>query len=363
MPVQDYALFAAIQKELAADNVTQRPLGDYTIFKYSIPCVLERRWNKWNRLARGLVFHVPTQTVVARPMPKFFNLDENEESRLENLPQAPGLIFEKLDGSCILVFMRDGKVACATPGAMDSPQAAWAERELASRGLTTDPDFIHFVTNTTPVFEAIYPENLNISNLVVNYGARKELVLLACLDHDGHDWAPNRVNMLAGQFGFPRPRIFDHQLSRTMPEAMNEEGFVITWFTQNETRRVKYKFEPYKYLQKIIGGVSPTAILELLMSGAYGTLAESLPQHVRERADDIASKLRQRFYDLKVQVETAFDRVKDLPTRKEQAQALLNGTTPKHIVGLVFSKLDGHLRDLSYWEVIRKWDKTLSEAT
>lgn len=357
--LKDYVLFEAIQRELAADNVTQRVLGDYAIYKYSIPCFKEGRWNKWNRLARGLIFHLPTQSLVARPMPKFFNLDEQPESRLEALPSTPGIVFEKVDGSCIIVYLHDGEVACATPGSMDSPQAQWALDELARRGLTTDASFIELLRHTTPVMEAIFPENKKMSDLVVFYGDRQDLVLLAVLDHDGHDWAPNRVDMLATLFGFSRPSAYDITVGRDMPEFSNAEGYVIQWHTTAATTRVKFKFEDYKRLQKIVAMLRPGVLVELMMAGSYRTLAETLPAHIREQADDIAAKLRQKFYELRAQVDEAHAQIKDLPTRKEQALNLLSGRWPGHVASLVFLKLDGKLGDLQIWNVVN--DKLLKE--
>ena len=142
---------------------------------------MSRAWTPASRAARGIVFHTPTGTVVCRPMPKFFNLDEHEETRLENLPAVRAVVDEKVDGSCVSIHLRDGRVRCTTPGSFGSEQAKWAEAELGRRGLCADGGFTEFVRGTTLVCEAVYPENIS----VVDYGTRRDLVLVAALDVTG----------------------------------------------------------------------------------------------------------------------------------------------------------------------------------
>jgi RNA ligase len=55
----------------------------------------------WSRECRGIVFDKRTGEVVGRPLHKFFNVNEREETRPENLPSKITRLMDKRDGSMI----------------------------------------------------------------------------------------------------------------------------------------------------------------------------------------------------------------------------------------------------------------------
>ncbi len=88
---------------------------ELALFNYSDKCVYEKKWDKYTKSARGLIFNKKTQEIVARPFIKFFNLGENDESRIENLPKDLTYeIYDKLDGSLGILYYFNNECRIST---------------------------------------------------------------------------------------------------------------------------------------------------------------------------------------------------------------------------------------------------------
>jgi hypothetical protein len=124
--------------------------------------------------------------IVARPFAKFFNYGTPQAV----IPAEPFVVTEKIDGSLGILYYLDGEPHIATRGSFTSEQAARARRCCASYEIEWTP-------GTTPLFEIVYPEN----RIVVDYGDRRELVLLAAIDHATGRDAP--LPLLSGRWSAP----------------------------------------------------------------------------------------------------------------------------------------------------------------
>jgi T4 RnlA family RNA ligase len=220
----------------------QHPHLPISIYNYTEICQFRKHWNPLTLAARGLVVEHETSLIVARPMPKFFNYSENKHT-------APkknfGLsVLEKLDGSLGIWFCYQGEWMMTSRGSFDGQQASEGAKMAKTHGLHKSCD-----KTKTYCFEIIYPEN----KIVVNYGKRQELVLLAVIDTaTGHD-APNaEVGSIAKRIGVKVARSFDvddPEVEKLYAvDRLNEEGFVVRFHETGE--RVKVKFASYLNLAK-----------------------------------------------------------------------------------------------------------------
>ena len=94
-----------VQRELEqAGWLKSRQYGAYLIWDYTQKTQAHRHWTPETRMCRGLVT-TATGEIVSRPFPKFFNLGE------EPLPEGLGqpLVYEKVDGSLIVVSLHEGR--------------------------------------------------------------------------------------------------------------------------------------------------------------------------------------------------------------------------------------------------------------
>lgn len=151
-------------------------------------------WNPATLLCRGLIVDAHDR-IVARPFPKFFNWEEKQTA--DRLRAAAGRaggggdeakhrleVYEKLDGSLGILYFYGGRPAIATRGSFDSPQARHATGLL--HGAPYRAALAALNPAYTYLFEIIYPEN----RVVVDYGTRNELVLLAVCNTATGDFLP-----------------------------------------------------------------------------------------------------------------------------------------------------------------------------
>ncbi|MGW1491262.1 RNA ligase [Streptomyces sp. NPDC002402] len=164
---------------LGAGHVTRKahPELPLSIYTYTRTCQYERVWNRVTTRCRGLVVDDATGEIVALPLPKFFNVGEHEAGRpyAPALPDEPFEVYDKVDGSLAVVFHYAGRWRVASKGSFISTQATWAQRLLDGK------DTAALLPGVTYLAEIVYPQN----RIVVDYGDRRDLVLLAAFAKDG----------------------------------------------------------------------------------------------------------------------------------------------------------------------------------
>lgn len=353
--MQNFELFNKILKEVEAERVSLSVDNEYGVFKYKDKCQYDKEWNDINQKCRGMVWHMPTKTLVAYPFDKFWNLNEFDHLKVENLPfNKEHIIWEKLDGSMVSVFLDiDENIKCSTGGSLISEQSKWAsdwlKRKILSYPTIIDVEelLIEKLKHHTFIFEAIYPSNL----IVVNYDNREDLVLLAVRKLNGHELHPNAVDEIARQFNFSRPKRYNFIIDghNSIPFEPNAEGYVVHW--PELSLRVKIKGEEYTQLHRLRSTFSLKGVCEALAESNYGKLYSVLPPHLRMIADDLAAELRTKFFALKADVIEAFNKIKDLPTRKDKALKIKE-SFPKRIWPHIYCSIDNHLTDRDLWMTV-----------
>lgn len=304
-----------------------------SIFNYSERCQYERIWDDVTLQCRGLVLH--GDRLVARPFRKFFN---DTEHAPEEIPwHLPYQVAEKMDGSLLIVFHFDGQWRFATRGSFDSEQAARG-RDIFLRKHGDAP----LDPGITYLFEVIYPQN----RIVVNYGAREDVVLLAMIDTaTGVEHEPVRGVDLGLTVVRHLPPDADAKALRSIIRD-DEEGYVVRFANGF---RVKVKGQRYMELHRIMTGVSTRTIWEYLSEKkAFDDMLAIVPdefaQWVRlETEAQLAAHRR-----MQQRAEVAYFAVKDLPDRKSQALALLANF--RDISSAAFALLDGKPIDSLLWK-------------
>ena len=120
------------------------PTLPLTIWNYTEKVQYEGLWDEITLQTRGLVTD-NEGNVVARPFKKFFNIEEGKFEPTEKFE-----VWEKMDGSLLIVFWYEGKWIVATRGSFTSDQAIKGIELL--KKYNTDIMFRHL----TYCFEIIY---------------------------------------------------------------------------------------------------------------------------------------------------------------------------------------------------------------
>ena len=215
------------------------------LLNYTHRAQFKKNWCGELMIARGLVVREDGM-IVARPLPKFFNDYELKGPK----PSGPFEVYEKLDGSCIIMGFYEGKPFFCTRGSFVSDQSIKAEEIYYSKYGNLELDHAY-----TYCFEIIYPKN----KIVVDYGQTTDLFLFAKIHTATGIEAP------ITNTGFKCVQKLDLSQSieklKQIDEA-NKEGFVVK-FTEDNFR-MKIKFPSYISLHKRSKKISEGCIDELI---------------------------------------------------------------------------------------------------
>ncbi len=315
--------------------VQKHPQLELYIYNYTAKVQYERTWNEITLACRGLILDA-AYNIVARPFPKFFNLEELDAAVIPDLAFE---VFEKMDGSLGILYWDNDQPYIATRGSFTSVQAQKANTMLYGRyreaiaGLDRDKTYL---------FEIIYSEN----RIVLDYGDAEELVLLAIVDTQTGKESPLQ------ELGFPLVKRYDGIKDLSAIRALNDdtrEGFVIR-FANNF--RLKVKFKEYLRLHRIITQISSLDIWEYLSAGAsFDEILERVPDEFFQWVKAVRNQLLEQYQAIETQCRADF---KVLESRKDTALYFLQCAQP----AVLFAMLNGKNYAPIIWKQLRpKFEK------
>lgn len=335
-------------------NVQHHRYAPLDIFNYGQKAQFESIWDDVTCKTRGLIVDRNTGDIVARPFEKFFNLGHQgrPETDFAALPAREPEITEKLDGSLGILYRIGNKAAIATRGSFESDQAAWA-----STWLNKNLSHIIWPPNTTYLFEIIYPDN----RIVVKYDT-EGLFLLGAVDIETGKEDPHGVlKWWAGEVKCPIVRKTDISVVDVRLEnTPNKEGYVCKWDIGNAPPlRVKIKFIDYCRLHRLITGISPKAIWEMLAAGqSFEELLVDTPTHYVEWVNYWKNGLQAEYGRFEQKAIAAWESCplprdgKDKEARKALAEYFTAGDR-KPISSILFKMLDGQSYDDVIWKLVK----------
>lgn len=320
------------------------------IATYTPKAVTTDTWNQVTRQCRGLIWNTETGDIVARPFPKFFNIEENKTELAYGMDQ-PVVITDKLDGSLGILYNYEDQWAIATKGSFTSPQALMGTEILREKY----EDFaVH--SNHTFLFEIVYPEN----RIVLDYGDTRELFLLGAVHNEkGLTFGPDDVLGWEG----PRAETFPY---RTFHEWFNAEANVgrdnaegvVVHFVRDDVR-IKIKQKDYVEKHKIVFGLNERVVWEHMRDGDFDTWVNTIPEEFKTWALNVSEQLEDRSRGLHTQLLKTYDRyIVSLingggpDTKKRFAQWVLSQGLEKWLTGALFSFYDGDYN--RHYEIIWK---------
>jgi len=233
----------------------KHPEYDIWILNYSPKAQSKKFWDEYTLSCRGMVIDADGN-ILARPFQKFKNYEEHDPSEIDMSQKFD--IFEKMDGSLIIVFYYEPRMEwiVASRGSFISEQSLEAKKML-------DVNVYDKLSKIdTYLFEILYPEN----RIVVDYGNRRELVLLARIEtKTGFELYYEDLAQWYSKW-FTVVKKYDIKNVKNLIELKaleedNREGFVIR-FTNGF--RVKVKFTEYIRLHGILTNVSNLTVWEHL---------------------------------------------------------------------------------------------------
>jgi RNA ligase len=271
--------------------------ADYVMLSYTYECQLKppAEWNFVERVSRGLILCRRTGHVITRPFDKFWNHSQVE------VPNAPiKRIYEKMDGSLLLSYFVPHRLhpfGC-TKGSFSSEQAVVGSDWLRIRYDTTG-----FRRDLTYLFEIIYKDN----RIVVDYGIREELVLLAIRENaTGKYFEWDDVKQFALTYGFGLPQIYIFDSPEVLEKSCktlhgNAEGYIVEF---ENGKRVKYKGDEYLRIHRLLSGISFKNTLAAYAEGRFAHYMSDVPDMYQELVQSYVDEIEQKIQKIKDDVES-----------------------------------------------------------
>lgn len=312
------------------------PTLPLTIWNYTPKTQYEALWDDITLMCRGLVTDDKGK-IVARPFKKFFNIEENR-----HIPTDDFEVFEKLDGSLIIIFLYMGKMVIASRGSFTSDHVQWANEIIDEKWIS----FKALLRNgITYCFELIHPEN----RIVVDYGEFKNIILTGWIDTEtGEEYED------FGWRGVPKVKKYEGLDWQNIKQLnwKNSEGFVVR-FSNGD--RCKIKFEDYVRLHRVMTNISDRKIWKALSEGQPITsILENVPDEFFQEVHRVEEQLKQEYQKIEsmcrlnyvATVDTCNERAYG---RKEFARLIQNFVYKD----ILFAMLDGKDYSQMIWKLLK----------
>lgn len=345
-----------IEKGLVIKQV--HPTLPLSIYNYSRTCQYGGLWDEITLNCRGLVLD-NEGNVIAKPFPKFFNMEELSDSEI---PNESFEVFEKMDGSLGIAFYYKGDWIIATRGSFTSEQAIRGTEMLKKLSVVRNYPITALREGWTYLFEIIYKEN----RIVCDYDF-EGLVLLGAYDRETLKEIDfeNLTNSVALFDDVRVVRKYNgiSDFAKLKETISNDaEGFVIRF---RNGMRMKIKGEEYVRLHRILTNFSTTDIWELLRTkGDLNEFLERVPDEFDKWVKMTISDLRYAFFQISERAGKLHDGfrygkygdVYPEPTKKEFAEFVMKQELPLRPV--MFAMWDKKPYDDIIWKLIKpKWAK------
>lgn len=349
-----------IKERVIAGLISERkhPTLNLWIYNYTPRVQYSHAWDEYTIMCRGLILDAEGN-IIARPFKKFFSLDEYQDE----LPNEPFTVHEKADGSLGILYWDNNVPRIATRGSFESDQARVGSRmlleeltrsstfEIGYSGSKTKPT-LEEVSIILPeinrkytyLFEIIYPGN----RIVVNYGNERRLVLLAIINTETGEELPIKDCELFKDKAIEYDGIKDiAKLTELVKNTDNREGFVVRFLSG---LRLKFKFEEYVRLHRILTQVSNKTIWELLKNGQpIEPILDNIPDEMYQWVMKTYEGLQTNFLRIKDEAMIDFEGVSKNGTIREKAEYIKQQRYP----AVNFMMLQGKSIDQLVWKMIK----------
>lgn len=241
--MKSFQYYKQLHDEGLISMVKHRELPIYVLsFKH-----LVRGHARFNEIShiRGLVIDA-SGNILARPFPKFYNYFE-EEVTSEELDDEFNL-YEKLDGSLIILFNYNGEWLTTTRGTFHSEQAVIA-KDIIDKGAMVD------TSKLSTCFTYLFEYTSHANRVVVEYNEERLTLLAMYNTYTGVEIPLPISAIIPGISYMVRPVAVNVKGEEALMEFQrknlpNKEGYVAVSLTTG--KRYKFKFADYWELHKVL---------------------------------------------------------------------------------------------------------------
>ena len=277
-----------------------RLCGSLRVACYSQKAQYEKLWNYHTLTCRGIVLEEENGDVVGMCLPKFFNLNETEETKLINLPwEQPYEIFDKVDGSLMTIFFYQGQVRFTTKCAFSTGYSLLADeyfghelQYLYTSGIISK--------NITFSAEIRIPDDEESMRRVTRRDPG--LYFFAAFNLDTGEELPfSYLEIMKDLYQFNLVEKYDwdlRELSETFYSHKDTEGYVVKFANG---LRVKFKTAWYMYLNRLLEDMETKEKAKEFVKGMirmYDNDSEwiaNMPDELYDELTELSLEVRENF--------------------------------------------------------------------
>ena len=313
------------------------------------------KWTQDNKHMRSVVVNYAGE-VISASFPKFTNYGENPEHFPVPTSLKNTTVVEKLDGSTLIVSKYNGQYILRTRGTVDaSTMANGHELEIFKNAILKKLDElpVDFTGswNYSMLFEWVSP----INKIVLNYGDEPDWYLVGVVNHINYSLQmQDTLNEFARVADLKRPATYTfssvQDLLKDVDQWRGKEGVVV--YSKNDQMLHKVKGAWYLALHHMKSELSNIEkVLDVWLEQGmpdYQTFYNYIfTTFDFELAEQIKGTIS-RIVDGKKEVNKIVDgmnnfvnnRLRSLPSRKEQAQLVISSYGETNRAAFVFKILD-----------------------
>ena len=261
---------------------------------------------------RGITFNSDTKELLALPLHKFWNLNENEfvTDKIFNNKKILH-VSEKYDGSLVYFFVLNDKLFCKTKMNCYAEQACWAMSIVDKNSDLKDFIVKQIRNGFTPMFEFVSPRN----QIVVLY-SREELKYICSRNMYSGLYDFNNYNLdSVDKYSFSDVEKIMNVINNS---DKNREGFVVVF---EDHSMIKIKTTEYFNLHKIRENIyNENALAEMILNEKIDDAKNFFKEdsELLEYINNFESDVINRYNFFKQSASSYFKNNKDL-NRKEYA--------------------------------------------
>lgn len=317
--------------------------NNFILIRYGMDEMHESMWTNPEsvyRECRSIVIDVVNEQLVLAPFRKFFNLNEVEENKLENIlnkiESAKSIeITDKLDGSMQNVRYYDGDIFISGSMALDR-NSSWRLEDGYSRLTKSHKKMISENPDFTFIFEYISIKDAH----VVNYLPEQEGMYLIGMRNvfTGKQLSYKEVQGYASMYSVPMTKIENRCFEEIMQDvkrlkSSEKEG----WVLNIDGHMIKLKCDDYVELHRVLNKFSSVnTIIKSIADSMYDDLISKVPDNYKERLNRAAKVIYEYMKSMNEKIEDYYSRAPK-EDRKEY-MIWVTENCPKEIQGYLRQK-------------------------
>ena len=300
--------------------------------------------NGFYKECRSIVIDVLNDNIVILPFDKFFNINENKETSIENIKKkikkAKSIEFSnKLDGSMQCARYYNHQIIMSGSKAID-PQKSW---RLADGIKMLNEDYIDAIreySDFTFIFEYISLSDAH----VVNYTKEEEGLYLIGLRNvlTGKQLPYKDIINISNKYNIKTTKLFNKTLDNIISEldskkANEMEGFVLNC----DGFFLKIKYNDYLSIHNILSAItSINAIIKSIADNKFDDLLSKIPEAYKRRVMRISNIIFNYIKESEYKTNEYYNIVKNMVLK--DAMIYINTNIPKRYKGFIIKMYKGN---------------------